>query len=447
MPQRVTGLFYGLLGLAAVAGLFLAGLNVYRAAGRGPQWKRRLLGAGLALLAALGLVSCAEGGEPGGGKGPGGTKLPAGTGLEASREWRALSAAWKQAEEVVAGKRGAYPFDRAGKKKLLDALAAAAKDVDRLAACGELSAAEAGLLKKDLATLTGGVGRMRPTELRNATCYTPMMVLPARESARRLKERLPLLEKLAGSGKLRSAVVRRVLVSVERDLQTLGDSKALEYTSGEERRKAEETREAVRKQVEKLKKLLSTPTGTASSSLEDSKGWQQILATWKHATPLATSGRSTNAQRKQADAKIKAAGAAADGLVAAGLLAAAEAGLLKAELARLREDIYRNPPTDSRVTCYKMMMVVPARKSLGRLERRLPLIRKLVAAGKLNAPAWQKVVATIESDVETLSSEKELARLQEKERARAVKTRDAVKAALASIKAMTRDRSAADERR
>ncbi len=53
MPQRMTGLIYGLMGLCAVAGLFLLGLNVYAAAGSGPLWKRRLLGAGLALLAAL----------------------------------------------------------------------------------------------------------------------------------------------------------------------------------------------------------------------------------------------------------------------------------------------------------------------------------------------------------------------------------------------------------
>ncbi len=440
MPQRVTGLLYGLLGLAAAAGMFFVGFNVYRAAGKGPEWRRRLLGSGLAMLAALGLISCSDGGEPAGGNGGGGTTAPAGTGLEASKEWRALAATWKQAEQVASGKRGAYPFTRAGKKRLLEALATAVKTVENLAASGELSEAEAGLLRKDLATLTDGVQRKRSKEMRNATCYKPMMVLPARDSAKRLADRLPLLEKLASGEKLKTAVVKRVLVSVQRDLATLKNTKALDrlekYSSADERKKAEATREAVRKQVEQLKKLLAAPAGSATSKLEDSKAWKQILAAWKCATPLATSGKSATAQRKQADAELKAAGQAADKLAAAGLLAAAEAGLLKAEMAKLRADIYRDPPTDCKVTCYEMMMVIPAQKSFARLKRRLPLLEKLVAAEKLSGPAWKKVVATIESDVKTLSNQKELGKLQKKERAQAVKTRDAVKVALEKIRAL-----------
>jgi hypothetical protein len=258
MPQRVTGLLYAFMGLAAVAGLFLLGLNVYRAAGKGPRWKRRLLGAGLAMLAALGLVSCADEAKPGGG--------------------------------------------------------------------------------------TPGTGGGTTT----------------------------------------------------------------------------------------------TPAGTRS--LEGSKEWKLVLEAWTFCAPLATSGKSTTRQRKGADAKLKAAGKAVESLAAADLLVAAEAGLLKAEIAKIRADIYCNPPTDSQVTCYKMAFVSPAQKSLKRLNKRLPLLEKLVAGKKLHAPALKKVLASIEKDVAVLSSQKQLSKLPAAERSKAAKTRDAVKVALEKLKALLKDK-------
>ena len=50
MPDRLLSLLLALLGLAAVACLILAGTDVRLAASRGYRWKRRLLGAGLAVI-------------------------------------------------------------------------------------------------------------------------------------------------------------------------------------------------------------------------------------------------------------------------------------------------------------------------------------------------------------------------------------------------------------
>ncbi|HOX05289.1 MAG TPA: hypothetical protein PK280_02715 [Planctomycetota bacterium] len=328
MPYRAPALLLmGLAGAVAVAGLVLIGIDVYAAKQRGPRWKRRLLGAGLAVLGILGIGYAArpgptcydmpsmpftapslqrlesqasllwqlisadrldpevarkalaateaalvdaskeevvtglspaergraenlrlttwstveqtrirlEGGDPG---------------LAGSPDWLKLAAAWGEAEEVISGRRGQYPFDQAGKQRLLAQLDEAAAAADRLATTGLLSAAERDLLKKDLAEFKPGVEAKRPTEMRLATCYRPMS-LATLHPAVHLAERLPLLEKMAAAGKVQPAVLRKVLVSVESDLAALqSDPKLLAHPD------AEKTRDAAKAEVEKLRKSL-----------------------------------------------------------------------------------------------------------------------------------------------------------------------------------------------
>jgi len=127
MPQRTFNLLIAIVGLALVAAIALVGFDVYRAAKTGPRWKRRLVGAGLALLAALGLPACdkATDASP---PATGNAGTPSTT-LADSSQWKRLVATWHEAEEIASGRRGAYPFDRAGKKRVLQALATAGKDV------------------------------------------------------------------------------------------------------------------------------------------------------------------------------------------------------------------------------------------------------------------------------------------------------------------------------
>jgi hypothetical protein len=58
MPYRNPALILALAGALSVFVLILLGMNFRRAARTGPSWKRRLLGSGLVLLAALGVTSC-----------------------------------------------------------------------------------------------------------------------------------------------------------------------------------------------------------------------------------------------------------------------------------------------------------------------------------------------------------------------------------------------------
>jgi len=59
MPHRIAGFAWvalGLLGVIVLGALIVMGADTDRAARTGPRWKRRLITAGLVLLAALGVA-------------------------------------------------------------------------------------------------------------------------------------------------------------------------------------------------------------------------------------------------------------------------------------------------------------------------------------------------------------------------------------------------------
>ena len=175
----------------------------------------------------------------------------------------------------------------------------------------------------------------------------------------------------------------------------------------------------------------------SKTPLEKTPEWKTIQGAWDFVGPLAESGKSTEAQRKQADERFKTAKSSMDKLVAAGLLSPAESGLLQAQADTLREEVYRNPPTDPNLvtpTCYAMIGTVPARQSLQELSKRLPLLQHLAQQDRLHESVLARLVPTIEADVKTLTDEKELAKLQPKERAEAEKLRPQVEKALADFK-------------
>jgi len=437
MTDRLVWLLIALFGLLLVAGLVILGIDLRRAAKTGPKWKRQLLGAALVLLGIAGLWQFGTSDEPAGGGGDGaggagGTATGSG-GLEDFPEWRRLVAVWAEAEAVASGGRGAYPFDKRGKQRLLEDLTAAAGDVDILAQAGRLDASEAGLLREDLRLLVAGVEGKRSTEMRMATCYEPMMVIPARDSAERLAARLPLLERLAAAERLHPAVVRKVLVSVERDLAVLTEDKSFVHLSAAERAKAEETGAAARAAGGRVRARLAG--GKPQARLEQSSDWRAVVGAWAYAKPLATSGKSTTAERRAADEKLEAAKVAIGRLVEADVLSLPEAELLRADAADIHKDIYREPPTDNRVMCYAMMYTPPAQRSLDRLSKRLPLLEKLAAGGKLNPAACEKIIAAAEADLAVLSRKEELVHLPPGEKEKTSTTRDAVRSAVERLRA------------
>ena len=165
-----------------------------------------------------------------------------------------------------------------------------------------------------------------------------------------------------------------------------------------------------------------------------SADWQAIHEAWAAALPLAKSGKSTSAQRKAADDRMKAATEAAKRLVAKGLLASQEADLLAVELANLRTDIYREPPSDFRGTCYDMAYLPPAQQSLQRLNQRLPLVEKLLEGGKVNPTAGSKIVAGIEADLAILNDAKKIEQLGNEGRALATEARSKAAQALQRLR-------------
>jgi len=437
MPQRFVGLLTALCGLLVVMVMIAGGLDVYRAARSGRGWRRRLVAAGLMLLGVLGLTAHAQQAPATSPTDtPAARKAPRAD-LADSAEWQRLVGVWREAEEIASGRRGLYPFNLEGKAKLLSRLEDAGRKVAALQTAGLLSAAEAGLLQKDLDVLREGVQVKRPIEMQLATCYLagPMAFRHRGGSIARLSERLPLLEEFAAADKLRPEVLYRTLGSVEDDLRVLGDEEFLKRLTAGERDKALELRERVAKQVEVIRQRVRG--GTAE--LTDTPEWAAICAAWKTAAPLAASGLSTTAQREAAKMKLQDAQAAAEKLYAAGLLRQEESALLVREADDLLRQIYRNPPTDCQVMCYQMVLILPARASLDRLLARAELLERLAAGGRASREVIQRVSATIEADLKTLSSEAELKRLPEADRAQASQVRERVSAALEAVRKLAAD--------
>ncbi|HEY3354005.1 MAG TPA: hypothetical protein VGQ83_12205 [Polyangia bacterium] len=396
-------------------------------------WLSRAAGAGLALLGALGPAACerisrgAPSPRPDGGARPRGPVAPArdaGAAPLATREHDRgaadLLATFREAREVGSGQRGPYPFDRKGKQRLELRLFEDDGLIDRLATAGELTPSEAGLLQKELPDLRDAVAAMRPTELRNVTCYSPRPLPdPVRQSLTRLEQRLPLLEQLARSAKLRPEVARVVLATIERDLETVERERPLGAYPAKERPKVAAVREQVRARVDELRLRLGDrkPTG----GLEDRADWQVVASTWTAAQPLLLGDRLKVFQRTYGlPARLEAAGEAARRLAAAGALTKDEAELLALETRALAK------------------MPHPATSYLT-IQEALPALRRLVTAPGLHPPAVRLIVAAVESEVMMLDDAKlavqpaDLAREATALRATAVAVLSQVKTRFAAV--------------
>ncbi len=317
-----------------------------------------------------------------------------------------------EARAVISGSRGQHPFDRAGKEKLLSAIKGAEGDVDDLVAAGTISEGAGGLWKQDLRHLAGQISGYRPSEMRMASCYEPMpMPVEARKSGIRLKARLTALEKLATADKLNPKVVRKVLIQVEADLKVLESTQELgRLQSDKERAAARAIFKEVKAKVERIKaKLAGKKPQGGMAVIND------FFATIK---PLAEdSGSSTTLQRQAAEAKMKKALAALKELVAAGELSEGEAKLMRLEAERLDEAMGESPPADMQVRCYRRAYIQPAKRSLKRLNQRLPLLEKLAAGGKIKPGVMARMLPALEQDLKILSDPKQLKRLPKKDQA------------------------------
>jgi hypothetical protein len=82
-----------------------------------------------------------------------------------------------------------------------------------------------------------------------------------------------------------------------------------------------------------------------------------------------------------------------------------------------------------------MAVVWPAHQSLNALSQRLPLLERLAASGRIHPAAIERIMATVEADLKTLSNPEESKRLHGAQAAKAEKMEREVGAALAHIRA------------
>ena len=231
MPLRTFPVWTTLLVVCVVTVCVIFGVNLRRASESGPAYLRRLLLADMTCLWGLGVISPVSAEEAG--------------------RWQALGKTWQEADEIATGKRGPFPFNREGKKKILQELADLNGTIDALVTDKVVTAVEGELLKLDLKVLVNGVEEKRPKELEVATCYEPMMWTPELDSLDRLEKRLPLLSRLE-PGKVSPEVWNRVIAGLQKDLQILKDPDHLARLKDDKKTQAAEVADKVQKEIDRL---------------------------------------------------------------------------------------------------------------------------------------------------------------------------------------------------
>ena len=442
--QKAIEVAVSILGALIVILLLVLRPDHKRNASQGPAWWRKLVAGGLTLLGLLGVQGSPARAENWI-RNPNleGTKN---SGQEASPEISELARIWDDADAAASGKKGDYPFDSAGKQKLLADLESAGSVVDSLVGRGTLSTDEGKLLKADFESLAKGVQRKRPTEMKGATCYKPMMFTPAGDSLGRLEERLPSLEKLS-SGKVSPIVFEKVLSRMEQDLATLATRKS----GGEDReideKKASETEKRVREAITRLRESSiggarsqwsSSPDVSADSpetEPEFAGGWKEVIEAFAAQDAILTRP-STEKERQDEDKETNEARKALEMLVSKKLLSSGESDLVENELKFNSEVIRIDPPSDSNVECYKRMMITPLQRSLERLDQRLPVLQKVLEGKRVNRLVGDRVLAALESDLKILVEARGSAKGEESELKRAVGLEKTVAAMIDELKSV-----------
>lgn len=471
MPYRNPHLLWGVLGVLVVLALALAGVDARLSATRGPRWKRKLVGSGLALLAMLGLLSCVEpaGNTPGAGE----PQSPAGDGhVESSKdaqpagirevlaqagivltgdesklrempEWRDFVRAWSEAREIVSGRAGAYPFTQKEKSELLQAMKRGVQDLRTLAKAGSMEKEAADILGAEMSALYPRVERVRPVEMKMATCYSPM---PAPDlvfqSSAFLRGRLDLLRKLEAEEGVAPAVLGRVIQTLERHLHDLSAPRDGRPLSAGERAEIEKLRAETKELMDRLR--ADAVSQLTKGDLGGNPKWVRIATLWKETTEnLKRVDFLRTFTREKRDAlreEIAGLSEEADALEEEGAIGATEAEHLRKAIRRLVERVKSTSATDDPPgpTCYTPTPnpnpPPPVWIHVEFLRARMHILDELAAQQKLHPETLEKILEGYESHLQALSdgTENEGLSREQKEEVRALRAR--VEALFADIR-------------
>ena len=329
--------------------------------------------------------------------------IPIGTtNLARSAQWKIVTDAWSYSAPLA----DSHKSTTAQRKIATEKLKGAGEAISALSAAGLLSTAEAAMLVIDMKRLQSDLVRDPPTDAK-IMCYDYGFTPGVQLSMGSLSKRVELFREVIASDRIAPVAMDRIVERVQRELAQLIDPKlapGLRTDAG--RLKAKKLHAEVSTLVVQVKrKVLVERLGKTS-------GWQAVETTLKSAAPLASSHRSTSAQRVAIVKQMDAAKAHVAALASAGLLAAGEAELLIGELARLKKEIYLTAPTDSRVSCYETMAPDPIGDSTKRLTKRIPTLSKLVESGRLNPLIARKLLPALRADIKTLRNAKKAAALR-----------------------------------
>jgi hypothetical protein len=432
MPQRAMSTIMVVAGCVLALAFVIVGVDLAAAAQRGPRWRRRLLGAGLVMLVALGFAPATPTQAA---TSPAAIAAPAKDSLAENTLWKRIMAAWQEAEEVASGKRGDYPFDEKGQKAMLQSLATSDADLKGLVEKGTLAAAEADLLREDLKGLVTSVQNKRPTEMRMATCYEPVAIeIPVAASFYRLSARLPLIKQLATTATLHPEAVRIILATLDTDLAQLDEPGAIDKIKiPEVQAAARKLRESARPEIEAIRLRVNPKV-----SLEKTPQWQRLLVTWKEAETAAAKDKIDVNDQGRLLVAIEQVRGDLDTLRQVGLLSDAEVQFLQSGIQDFGQPIYQkmasgklNPETPSMMfTCYDSPRALPPpENSLHGLSERLPILESLMAAGQLHPTAVERILATCETDLKNLLDLK-----TESDKEKAAKIAPAVRTAIEKIR-------------
>lgn len=163
-----------------------------------------------------------------------------------------------------------------------------------------------------------------------------------------------------------------------------------------------------------LSVLAADPPGVEhAAGLEAHPRWKRLQELAREAEEIAGGARGdypfSAAQRQELWGRFGAAGGDLGALVVAGVLERAEAELFGQWLQALQGRVARLRTTEAReATCYKPVPVFTraqeAEAAARRLERRLPLVRELVAAKTLHPRVLAKIVQLVEADRAALAA-------------------------------------------